>query len=1300
VQNKVLIVDGDTRSLRLLEVSLKQAGYRVVTATSGLDALSQLEVEVPDLVLADTAIGEVDGFALCSRLQQRPEWAHLPLIFILDGEDATQKLRAVQLGVSDFLSRPVFLKEVLSRVELLLEKQAQRGEGASGQAPTSGRARFSGALSGTALLDLLQTMELGRKSGIAYCTSARGQRAVVYFAEGVVVDAELGRLRGLEALYRILTFQGGEYRVELLTVVRPPRIELGAAGLLMEAMRFLEEWNRLGAALPPLTSVLLPAPLAGAASALRPELLPGELREVLQLFDGQRSVLEVLELLDEQAEPPPDLLARLGAVAKLYAARLLTLAGRPVSGEPRATVPTPLAVPRLIPPAARLTPPPLPRLTPPPLPRLTPPPLPRLTPPPLLAGRAAALASLGRPTPVSLPRAVVKTPAPLPAPAAVTLPTELLITLVPEPPPSAGPLPGSSAEAATDESPTPLPLPFPPAARATPVAQLAIATTAPLNVAPPSAAGPDVPLSQQAVVARVTPPPLPIAESSRLAPAASPAGRSLTPAPHPEAAPLPPAVPDRRLTPPPLPGHPAVHLAPAAATSPRLDAADFEAAAVKQTLPGGGRLTPPPAYPAAHLPPAAATSPRLTAADFEAAAVKQTLPGGGRLTPPPLPAPAAATSPRLDAADFEAAAVKQTLPGGGRLTPPPLPGHPAVHLAPAAATSPRLDAADFEAAAVKQTLPGGGRLTPPPLLAREAAQPMPAGPRPTPPPSLEETLAAMESGWLTPEMLSPEPSAPALLASARSTPPPLPDLTASRQTPVLESRVTPPPLPDEVPSSLNPEAEGPSESHAAPGNNLARLAQRLAATRQPLPFVPPILPSSVDPTYAGAPGGDLGFAVARSAAGTYAGAPGSDPGFASAVASSGAAGYAGAPGSDPGFASAVVQMTATGESSSPGAGPGRSGPVPELEPISIPEFELMIEHSAPSWLPAPGADHGARPGGELQGNKTLPVQLRSQYRAAAVDTAPAVHLSPPRLPAAAAADLMPPIEVDAPAAPRLIPPPARGPLASNQRWGKAVAWAVAGTALFSLGVGLYWVRQELDRGITIRGPKGAPPAAVAPERQPAEPLAARPPTLSQPTSSQPVAPPAGDPAAAGQQASPLPAAAVATPAPPAAQPPPQAPAAATNGARPSQSPDPAETAIASALPSGAASAAAPAAASASAGEFATLIGKARAFEHRGALTPAYHAAHAAQRLQPRSSEVFAILAQLALDQGNADKAAGLAKRARYLDARNADAYLVLGTVEQARSHPASARAYFKKYLALAPSGERAVEVRAVLRSSR
>ncbi len=117
------------------------------------------------------------------------------------------------------------------------------------------------------------------------------------------------------------------------------------------------------------------------------------------------------------------------------------------------------------------------------------------------------------------------------------------------------------------------------------------------------------------------------------------------------------------------------------------------------------------------------------------------------------------------------------------------------------------------------------------------------------------------------------------------------------------------------------------------------------------------------------------------------------------------------------------------------------------------------------------------------------------------------------------------------------------------------------------------------------------------------------------------------------------------------------------------------------------------------GQYAALIAKARAFERRGALQPAHHAIRDAQRLNPRGAEVFALLAQLALDEGSADKAAALAKRAVQHDANNADAHLVLGTVEQARGHSAKARAYFKKYLTLAPTGDRAHDVRAVLRMS-
>jgi tetratricopeptide (TPR) repeat protein len=116
-------------------------------------------------------------------------------------------------------------------------------------------------------------------------------------------------------------------------------------------------------------------------------------------------------------------------------------------------------------------------------------------------------------------------------------------------------------------------------------------------------------------------------------------------------------------------------------------------------------------------------------------------------------------------------------------------------------------------------------------------------------------------------------------------------------------------------------------------------------------------------------------------------------------------------------------------------------------------------------------------------------------------------------------------------------------------------------------------------------------------------------------------------------------------------------------------------------------------------DFDALITRARAAERRGALPAAYHAVRAAQHLAPHRAEVFALLAQLSLDEGNADRAAIQARRALLADAKNADAYLILGTVEQARAHAAKAHLYFRKYLTLAPNGDRARDVRAVLRMS-
>jgi putative two-component system response regulator len=120
----ILVVDDQPQNIELLEAHLVPQGYEIVMATSGKEALAKLSSNKIDLALLDVMMPGMDGFELIRRIRQDNENRHLPIILVTALRETEDRVKGIEAGCDDFLSKPVDRMELLARIKSLLKVKA------------------------------------------------------------------------------------------------------------------------------------------------------------------------------------------------------------------------------------------------------------------------------------------------------------------------------------------------------------------------------------------------------------------------------------------------------------------------------------------------------------------------------------------------------------------------------------------------------------------------------------------------------------------------------------------------------------------------------------------------------------------------------------------------------------------------------------------------------------------------------------------------------------------------------------------------------------------------------------------------------------------------------------------------------------------------------------------------------------------------------------------------------------------------------------------------------------------------
>ncbi|MEL7567737.1 MAG: response regulator, partial [Dehalobacterium sp.] len=119
---RVLIIDDETQIRRMLKVALSAHGYEIAEAAHGQEGLNQAALFHPDLIILDLGLPDLDGFEVIKRIR---EWSEVPVIILSVQDQETDKIKVLDSGADDYVTKPFGMGELLARMRVALRHMAK-----------------------------------------------------------------------------------------------------------------------------------------------------------------------------------------------------------------------------------------------------------------------------------------------------------------------------------------------------------------------------------------------------------------------------------------------------------------------------------------------------------------------------------------------------------------------------------------------------------------------------------------------------------------------------------------------------------------------------------------------------------------------------------------------------------------------------------------------------------------------------------------------------------------------------------------------------------------------------------------------------------------------------------------------------------------------------------------------------------------------------------------------------------------------------------------------------------------------